>query len=369
LTSRLLLSIFPTFAVGGAQSRFTTLANHFGSTWRHAIVAMDGVTDARERFASDVQVTFPDVNIKKGDLLGNSKRFRDLIRALAPTTMLTHNFGSIEWAIANRLSLVRHVHVEDGFGPDERESQLPRRVWLRRIFLRRRPIVLPSKTLMRIAGQIWRMDERQLHYVPNGIDLNRFASPFSAVGNPTEGPLIGTVAALRPEKNVGRLIRAFHSAVAQAPARLIIVGEGPQRNELEALVATLGLSGRVQFAGHVSQPDSLLRTFDIFAMSSDTEQMPISLLEAMAAGLPTAATDVGDIASMLPAVGRSFVTPCDDTALASALTILIGNSALRVSLGRASKAKAVQSFDQTDMLRRWSSLLETGTPLSEADAV
>ena len=212
---------------------------------------MDGVTVARERLRPGLDVTFPNVEVRKGDLLGNLRRFRDVIRALGPTTMLTHNFGSIEWAIANRLSLVRHIHVEDGFGPEERELQLPRRVWLRRIFLRRRPIVLPSQNLMRIARQAWQMDESQLHYVPNGIDLARFSSQVVSHAWPGEGPVIGTVAALRPEKNVGRLIRAFHSAASRAPARLVIVGDGPQRSDLETLAATLGLSGRIHFAGHV----------------------------------------------------------------------------------------------------------------------
>ena len=329
---------------------------------------MDGVTAARERFTPGVNVTFPQVDVRKGDLFGNLKRFRTVIRALGPNTMLTHNFGSIEWAICNHFLQIHHVHVEDGFGPEERDVQLPRRIWLRRIFLRRTPIVLPSQNLMRIARQVWRMNETRLHYVPNGIDLARFSPPSLTRPWPGERPIVGTVAALRPEKNVARLIRAFHRAASQTPARLIIVGDGPQRTELEALVATLDIAGLVHFAGHVTQPDLLIKTFDIFAMSSDTEQMPISLLEAMAAGLPTAATDVGDIASMLPDAGRAFVTPCDDNALASALTILIGDPVLRSKLGQASKAKAAQSFDQSDMLRRWSSLLETRIPSKNAHA-
>ena len=327
---------------------------------------MDGVTAARERLAPDLCVTFPKVEVRKGDLLGNLRRFRDVIRGLGPKTMLTHNFGSIEWAISNRLALVHHVHVEDGFGPEEREHQLPRRVWLRRVFLRQRPIVLPSKTLMRIARDVWRMSQRQLHYVPNGIDLARFSPPSLSPAQSGEETIIGTVAALRPEKNVGRLIRAFHQATLNDPARLVIVGDGPQRSELEVLAATLGVSRRVHFAGHVPQPESLMKSFDIFAMSSDTEQMPISLLEAMAAGLPTAATDVGDIASMLPDIGRAFVTPCADAALATALATLIRDPTLRLALGQASRTKASASFDQSEMFRRWSSLLDGETPLSEA---
>lgn len=360
MNAPLLLSVFPTFAVGGAQIRFTTLANHFGPRWRHAIVAMDGVTDARDRLDQGVAVEFPAVEIRKGDLIGNVRRFRAALRALAPRVLLTHNFGSIEWAIANRPTLTRQIHVEDGFGPEEQGRQLPRRIWLRRVFLRGRTVALPSQTLMRIAGETWRLDRRRLRYVPNGIDLARFAGRVDGALWPGEGPVVGTVAALRPEKNIARLIRAFHIATQEAPARLVLIGDGPERAGLERLAGELGLSDRVHFAGHVPQPAALIKALDIFAMSSDTEQMPISLLEAMAAGLPAAVTDVGDIRTMLPDVAHEFVTPCHDRALAGALAALIGSPQLREKLGRASRTKAEQDYSQDKMFARWAALLEGG---------
>ena len=360
----LLLSIFPSFDVGGAQSRFATLANHFGSEWRHAIVSMNGVTSARERLNSDVEVVFPEFDSRKGDLVGNLARFRSVIDSLAPTTMLTHNFGSIEWALAGRFGSFRHVHVEDGFGPEERTTQLRRRVWLRRVALRGRSIVLPSKTLLDIATRRWRFKPDRLHYIPNGIDVARFATSGTSLDWPSDngssGPIIGTVAALRPEKNVGRLIRAFSIVAAKIEARLLIIGDGPQRSELEALTRDLGLLERVRFAGHVATPDDLIKAFDIFAISSDTEQMPISLLEAMAAGKPTAATDVGDISQMLPPNGRAFVVPCDDSKLAEALLTLVGSPALRQELGRAAQLKSIAEFDQAEMFRKWSAILQNG---------
>lgn len=358
---KLLLTVFPTFAVGGAQARFTTLANHLGPEWRHVIVAMDGVTTARERLAPGLDVTFPPLAVRKGDLLGNVRRFRAMLRSLSPTTLLTHNFGSIEWAMASQGLLVRHLHVEDGFGPEERAQQLPRRVWLRRLFLRNRPVVLPSLTLMHLARQIWRLPSRCLNYVPNGVDLQRFSRPLARHEWPGDGPVIGTIAALRAEKNIERLVRAFAITVAERPARLVLIGDGPQRAQLRQFVGELGLGDRVIFAGHVSEPDVLLKSLDIFAMSSDTEQMPISLLEAMAAGRPVVATAVGDIASMLPEPGRRFVTPCDATALGQALLQLAGDPALQRQLGDANQARARQEFSLAEMVARWSSLLDGET--------
>ncbi len=362
MTAPLLLTVFPSFAVGGAQARFATIANHFGPRWRHAIVSMDGNIACRERLDPTLDVEFPPVEIRKGDTIGNVRRFHAALRRLQPKAMLTNNFGTIEWAIANRAAGVHHVHVEDGFGPEERDRQLPRRVWLRRMFLRGRTVALPSRTLLRIATDVWRLNPRKLRYVPNGIDLDRFAGPPAPAPWPGEGPVIGTVAALRAEKNLQRLLRAFHLAVHDTPGRLVLIGDGPERASLEALAQELGIAGMVHWAGHVPEPAPLIKAFDIFAMSSDTEQMPISLLEAMAAGLPTAATDVGDIRAMLPESAGRFVTARDDKALAAALGTLLRDSALRRELGAASRAKAEREFNQGFMFRAWTELLAGNAP-------
>ena len=355
----LLLHVFPSFSVGGVQARFATLANHFGARYRHAIIAMDGDLTARERLAPTLDVQYPAIALPKGDTFGNIRRIRALLRQLRPAAMLTSNWGTIEWAMANRLPLVRHVHVEDGFGPEERHTQLPRRVWTRRLALARRTVVVPSLTLQRIATQTWRL--RRVRYLPNGIDLARFAPPSATLSPaatwPGEGPVIGTVAGLRAEKNVARLLQAFAQA-AHPTARLVVIGDGPERAALESLAQTLGIAPRTHWAGPQPDPAPFLRAMDIFALSSDTEQMPISLLEAMATALPVAATNVGDVAAILPPPQHPFITPCDPAPLAAALTRLLENPALRHSLGAANRARAESEYDQSRMLTGWAEIFD-----------
>ncbi len=352
----LILHVFPAFAVGGVQARFAAIANHFGRRWRHAVIAMDGDLSCRERLDPALHVEFPSVTVRKGNTLGNVLRFRRLLRRLRPDLLVTSNWGSIEWAIANLGPAVRQVHVEDGFGPDDRGGRLPRRARLRRIVLRRRTVVLPSRTLWEIATGVWRMDPRHLRYVPNGIDLARFAGPRQPNG--WAGPVVGTVAALRPEKNIARLLRAFALAAPNGPASLVIAGDGPERPALEGLARELGISGRVSFAGHVADPVGLFKQLDLFAMSSDTEQMPLSLLEAMAAGLPVAATDVGDTRSMLAASNAPFVTAPNDGALAAGLRALLEQAWLRGALGAANRAKAERDFNQDAMFQAWAAAFD-----------
>lgn len=355
----LLLHVFPGFTTGGAQVRFASIANRFGRRWRHAIVAMDGVTTCRERLDPGLDVTFPDLPLRKGDLLGNLRTCRAALRVLAPAALVTSNWGSVEWAMANLVPLVRHIHAEDGLGPDEVVRQHPRRIWTRRLVLRRSTVVLPSRVLERIALHTWRLPRHRLLYIPNGVDLARFNTPAPRRGDGP--PVIGTVAALRPEKNLSRLLHAFATVRQAMPARLVIVGDGPDRAGLEALAASLGVAGDVRFAGHVPEPRGEYAGFDVFALSSDTEQMPLSLLEAMAASLPAAATEVGDVRLMLAPENAAQIVPRDASALAQALLALLRSPDLGRSIGVANRARAERVYDQEGMFQAWADVFD-GVP-------
>ena len=341
-----IVHIFPTFAVGGAQVRFTSIANHFGPAFRHLVVALDGNTACRERLRPDLSVDFPTIEAPKNAMLANAWRFRCQLREWRPDTLVTYNWGAIEFALANIVPVTRHIHVVDGFGPEERATQIPRRIWLRRLALGRTPVVLPSQNLVRIASDIWKLPRAVIRYVPNGVDLVRFRP--GAAGH--EGNLvIGTIAALREEKHVGRLLRAFARLASSVPARLIVVGDGPQRGMLTALASELGVAERVAFVGHQSDTPGFYQRFDIFALSSDTEQMPLSVIEAMACGLPVVSTDVGDVRAMVAEQNAPYITALDDTALTSALQGLAVDPALRLRIGAANREKSVREFDEAKM--------------------
>jgi glycosyltransferase involved in cell wall biosynthesis len=353
---KLLLHVFSTFAVGGSQLRFATLAAAFGARYRHIVIAMDGDHACAARLAEGLDVRCQSVEVVKGVIatLGNVRRFRRRLREITPDVLVTYNWGALEWALANMPRRVRHIHVEDGFGPEERAGQLPRRVLTRRLALARSTVIVPSRTLWRIATEVWRLDERRVRYVPNGIDLGRFAGGRTAAGE----PVIGTVAALRAEKNLARLLRAFRLVADSLPAQLVIAGDGPERPGLEQLARDLGLGGRVRFAGHLDDPADLYRGLDVFALSSDTEQMPLSVIEAMATGLPIASTAVGDVAAMLAAENRPFVTRLDEQALGAAMAALTRDPALRARLGAANRARAEAEFGQAAMVAAWGALFD-----------
>jgi glycosyltransferase involved in cell wall biosynthesis len=270
---------------------------------------------------------------------------------------VTNNWGSIEWSIANALPVTRHIHIEDGFGPEERDTQIRRRVWMRYAFLRRPTVVVPSLALRRIALETWGLPATHVHYIPNGIGCARFAQRINRIKLPGTGIVIGTVAALRPEKNLSRLILAFKLVAEQHDVRLVIAGDGPELPALRRLAAALGLGDKVFFAGDVAAPEAYYASFDIFALSSDTEQMPLTVIEAMAAGLPVAATEVGDVPTMVSDENYRFVTPRDERPLAEALRALVVDPALRRRVGEANQTKAFSLYDESEMFRAYSRLL------------
>jgi glycosyltransferase involved in cell wall biosynthesis len=161
--------------------------------------------------------------------------------------------------------------------------------------------------------------------------------------------VVGTMAGLRPVKNLPRLVRAF--AAAQAGGRLVIVGEGPERDAILREARHCGVYDRVLLPGFLPDASRYIGHFDIFALSSDSEQFPIALVEAMAAGLPVVSTDVGDVCMMVAPEGRRYVVaPEDEAGFAAALDRLIANRDLRHQLGAANRAVAWRDYGEAAMI-------------------
>ncbi len=362
----LLLHAFPTFAVGGAQTRLVAIANHFGRRYRHLIVAMDGDTACAARLAPQVDFDLLPMVVPKRRSFGNALMLRRTLSRLRPDLLVTYNWGSIEWGLANMVPLCRHLHIEDGFGSEEAAGQLRRRVWFRRMVLAPRAhVVLPSRLLYRISTEVWRLPRQRLHYLPNGIDCERFAGPpdagiCAALRRHPGELLVGTVAALRAEKNLGRLVEAFARLNRDrvAPARLVIVGDGAERPRLEALAASLGLGDSVVFTGTLAAPERVLGTFDVFALSSDTEQMPYSVLEAMAAGLAVAAVAVGDVRDMVAPENRPLVVEPRAEALAGAMATLLSDRHGRKAIGEANARHVRRHYRDDQMFKRYGQLFD-----------
>ncbi len=359
-----ILHIFSTFAPGGPQVRLTRILNVLGSGWRTSIMAMDGNTEAVERI-SGAPITLLAAP-RKANGLAPSLEIASVLRQVRPDLVVTYNWGAIDAVLGIKISAVCPlIHAEDGFGPDEAVALKHRRVFARRLLLRGAyKTVVPSRRLETIALQQYRLKPEKVEYIPNGVDTAHFApgpAPEYRQRRDLSADclLFGFVGQLRQEKNLTLLLRAF-AAVAEPHWKLAIVGEGPCRAELEQLTRDLGIDKQVLFEGATEDTASYLRAFDVFVMSSVTEQMPIALLEAMAAGLPAIVTDAGDSRQMLSGGLHEIVPPGDAAAYGKSLKAIARDANLRREIGAKNRARCIAEYSEPVMIQRYAQLYEDG---------
>jgi glycosyltransferase involved in cell wall biosynthesis len=211
--------------------------------------------------------------------------------------------------------------------------------------------------------------ERKIRIIHNGVDPRLFltvepskslvVSPHSGAAQPGPGglppgskvrtelgiaphaPVVGILAALRPEKDHVTLLRAARKMIDDVPELVIlIVGDGPARNEILQEADKLGLASRLVLTGSRSDVSEVLLAMTVFTLSSRTvECFPIALLEAMAAGRPAVCTEVGGLAEIIEdSVTGFLVPPNDPDALAERLTVLLRDPSLRERMGAAARA-------------------------------
>lgn len=365
-----LLHLHSTFNLGGKEARAVALMNAWGESFEHDIVsAIPGDVAAAALIDPAVSARvlddFPPLEGKPGP-----RRWRRIAAAMQPYDLvLTYNWGSMDAVMANRVFAHKPlIHHEDGFNEDETVRQKPARVIFRRLALPTvARLMVPSRNLERIAQTVWRQPARRVAYVPNGVDMALYATPPArdAIPGLARRPgevVVGTLAGLRPVKNLPRLVRAFAAATratSDVSSRLVIVGRGPAEAAIRAEAEREGVADRLVMPGFVAHPHRYVGLFDIFALSSDSEQFPISLVEAMAAGLPAASTSVGDVAEIVSEPNHAFLAaPTDEAALANALARLIADPGLRSAVGRANRAKVAAEYDFAATARTYRAIYE-----------
>ena len=341
--------IFYNFDTGGAQKRLKDFIQHTQNIFTHHITALNGDYRYFKMLPEGAAQIYP-IPYQKGYLLKNIKTIRQHIKKLHPSCVLTHNFGSFEAVIANTLQLYPHIHNEDGFGSDEKDCLKYKRNWMRKIFLMHKITLVPSQTLENIAKKKWASFNNPIHYVPNGVPdfIDYPQCPFHNYGKMT----IGTVAICRPEKDLGQFIQLI-SDLKQAGHAVfgVLVGDGSELMNLKNMTNQLGLTDQdFLFTHYQENYRAYMAYFDIFALTSLTEQQPFSILDAMACGLPIIATNVGDIANMVSTDNIPYIDTNIFTNNQTKIIELLNNSALKAKLAHSNNQKYQQSFQLSNSL-------------------
>jgi len=356
-----LLHLHSSFNAGGKELRAARLMNLFGPEIAHTVVSAEaGAMGARGAVGAGLDVAYPDDFPALAGRPGFGRLMR-IARAMQGFDLvLTYNWGAMDAVMAHTLfatalALPPLVHHEDGFNEDEAAGLKRSRNWYRRIALGRAgALVVPSERLEAIALGPWVQPRWRVRRIANGIDTAAYAATPRADAIPRvvkrKGERwLGTLAGLRAVKNLPRLVRAF--SFLPEEWQLVILGEGPEREAIREAASALDISHRVHLPGFVASPAAAVGLFDLFALSSDSEQFPLSVVEAMAAGVAVAAPDVGDIAAMVAPENRPFIVPAGrEDLFADALIELAGNEALRARIGAANRERARAQFDEAAML-------------------
>jgi glycosyltransferase involved in cell wall biosynthesis len=358
-----ILHAHSTFGHGGKEARAVQLMNAFGARAEHSVLsATPGELGAAKAIDPAVKVDFPDEAPSLTGLPGLPRLFR-LSRFLRRFDLvLTYNWGAFDAVMARHLfGGPPLIHHEDGFNQDEAgELKTSRNLYRRLGLASAHRLVVPSARLEAIARKAWAQPADRILRIANGIDVQRYSAPpareIPGLGERSDGIVVGTVAGLRPVKNLPRLVRAF-AAMTSPGARLVIVGTGPESERIAAEARARGVGDRLVMPGFLADPASWIGRFDVFALSSDSEQFPISLVEAMAAGLPAVATAVGDVAHMVADDNRPLIVEAEDeAAFAAALDSLAERPDLRRAIGLANREKAEAEYDEARMIARYAQL-------------
>ena len=274
-------------------------------------------------------------------------RLRRLFRERRIDIVHTHDDRPLIYGVpAGRTAGARVIHTQHhGLLPGTSRSQLRLTRWAGR--LAHEFVTVSEDAARHLIEQ--GLPAGRVSTIWNGIDLDRFAFTGCVAG----GPVV-CVARLSPEKNIADLLRAAAIVSAKdANFRLKIAGDGPCRAELATLAQELKLGPNVEFLGEVRDIPSLLAEASLFVLPSKSEGISLTLLEAMARGLPVATTRVGGNPEVVEQGQTGLLAPSQDpAALAAAILEARGDA----DMGRAGRARVETHFDVAAMVRKYETL-------------
>jgi sugar transferase (PEP-CTERM/EpsH1 system associated) len=274
-----------------------------------------------------------------------------------------HNFGAFAYgAVAGRMAGVRGI-VYTAHGPVF--PSRPRQAFFQRLPLADR-VVTVSEFLRRGAVEETGLDPSRVITIRNGIDYSRYAKKDPSIstakrveiGAKERDVVIGVVARLSPEKDHHTLIEAFARVVGGRPeSRLVVVGDGELMPSLRERCAALGIERSVIFLGSRTDVPDLLATFDVFAISSREEGLGITILEAMAAGVPVIATSVGGIPEIIEhGVAGITVPPGDPSVFADAIEWVLSHKAAAEEMAAKARDRIRDGFGIDRMIEAYEDL-------------
>ncbi len=255
-------------------------------------------------------------------------------------------------APAARLAGARAIHTKHGVNPGSRGHRLLRRAAAQLVS----SFVAVSSVTAEQARAQRDCPLDRLVVIPNGIRLERFhpdpearAAVRRELDIPASAFVVGTVGRVDDYKNQPMLIAAM-APLLGPDVRVIVVGDGPARAQLDSAVAALASARYAHILGRRMDVSRLLAAFDVFALPSKTEGLPLVVPEAMSTGLPVIATAVGGLPGVVDEGSTGHLIPIEEVALRTAITDLLNDPVRRVTMGAKARSVALTRYAAARMV-------------------
>jgi sugar transferase (PEP-CTERM/EpsH1 system associated) len=382
--SPLIVHVVYRFGVGGLENGIVNLVNRMpASRWRHAILAL---TEVDGEFADRIQrhdVRYIELDKRPGHLVRDYPRLYRLFRELKPAVVHTRNLAALEAVVPARAAGVPvRIHGEHGWDMNDPEGKRLRYRLVRRAY---RPFVNHYVALSQhLADYLERavgVPRERISQMYNGVDTEHFrpaetrrpipGCPFGAA----DEWLVGWVGRMEAVKDPLNLARAFIRASERSDClRLVLVGDGALRADLENLFRASNVLDRVWFAGERKDVADIMQGLDCFALPSLAEGISNTILEAMASRLPVVATRVGGNPELVESGMTGVLVPmANSDALADALLHYFTHRATARRHAKAARQVVENRFSLSRMVHDYASLYErtlgaAGVPLPGAQA-
>lgn len=365
------------FGIGGLENVIVQLINELPSDqFDHVVLSLTSISDFKNRIVRN-DVRFIELHKPSGHALALYPKIFQLLRALKPAVVHTCNLAALEIVpIAMLAGVPIRVHAEHGWDAHDPDGSNPRYQWLRKVY---RPFVsryvAVSKDIESYLLQRIGIPKKKVHLIANGVNTEIFSpssEPMKLVSglpfDPAVDWLVGCVGRLQTVKNQPLLIKSFLRLLTEHPQarkrmRLIVIGEGPLRTEIEGLLKESGDSHLVWLAGARNDVATIMKSLDCFVLPSQAEGTSCTLQEAMATGLPIVATAVGGTPDLVKDGANGYlVSSGDEKALAEAIWRTYSNPEIASNMRIANREKAIAEFALSGMVASYGQIFSDGRP-------
>ncbi|ADE16286.1 sugar transferase, PEP-CTERM/EpsH1 system associated [Nitrosococcus halophilus Nc 4] len=356
---------------GGLENGLVNLINHTAERYRHIIICLRDSTDFAQRIQqSDLAIYALHKREGKDPII--YFRLWRLLQGIKPSIVHTRNLAALEMQGPAALAGVPiRIHGEHGWDIHDPEGKNWRYRWLRRLHqpLIHQYIAL-SRPIVNYLCENVGIPPLRIKHIYNGVDTKRFHPKRDRSLLPTgfaaeDSLIIGTVGRLEPIKDQLTLVQAFVNLVRRIPGsenylRLVVIGEGSLRPQLESLITEADMTQLVWFAGERADVSALLQSMDIFVLPSLAEGISNTILEAMATGLPVVATRVGGNPELVADTLTGYLIPAADPgAMADSLASYVQNQNLIEEQGQAARRRVEEKFGIKSMVAQYTTLYDT----------